>query len=242
MGFGEEKSLPIENEHLLNHPPPFLGSILIFTGVTSFKIFNVWNVKRQGGLGNGFKMILTDLNMRKDSKVRSWVVRIEFNKSPSQQPRFDGATKAIANSSAKEANFKLRLYLPFEIYSIGWCNGISWYPTFPRPMNQNIRAVSGAHVPGSFDEFGDLIAAVYQVLVKVPTCETLKTCNSQGLGSLRRRFACWVRFTSLKKGTKRWAAPELCLHLNYAWKFARCISRRLPFRECMVVVLLRSNC
>ena len=45
MGFGEEKSLPIEKEHLLNHPPPFLGSILIFTGVTSFKIFEMWRGK-----------------------------------------------------------------------------------------------------------------------------------------------------------------------------------------------------
>ena len=42
-------------------------------------------------------------------------------------------------------------------------------------MNQNIRAVSGAHVPGSFDEFGDLIAAVYQVLVKVPNVWNAKS-------------------------------------------------------------------
>ena len=40
---------------------------------------------------------------------------------------------------------------------------------YPRQMNQTSACctVSGAHVPGSFDEFGDLIAAVYQVLVKV---------------------------------------------------------------------------
>ena len=53
-------------------------------------------------------------------------------------------------------------------YNLPYLSHDSWpfVDTEPRDALGWSPSVEGAHVPRSFDEFGDLIAAVYQVLVK----------------------------------------------------------------------------